>query len=72
MIWNPEETDHCPDVNDLYLASTVFSIVSDMAMLRVFVYFIRLELADVDTANVRSVCDFLDRRAVCSPLRMLW
>ena len=39
-IWNPEEHGHCLDVNDLYLASAVFNMLSDIAMLSVPIYLI--------------------------------
>ena len=39
-IWNPEEHGHCLDVNALYLASAVFNMLSDIAMLSVPIYLI--------------------------------
>lgn len=39
-IWFPEEAGHCLDVNDLYLASAIFNVLSDIAMLSVPMYLI--------------------------------
>ena len=37
-IWNPEAAGHCLDVDVLYMASSCFNMVSDIAMLSVPVY----------------------------------
>lgn len=39
-VWNATEPGHCLDINALYLASAVFNIISDIAMLSVPVYLI--------------------------------
>ena len=39
-IWNPEEDGHCLGASQLYLASAVFNMLSDMAMLSVPLYLI--------------------------------
>lgn len=39
-IWNPEEDGHCLSASQLYLASAIFNMLSDMAMLSVPVYLI--------------------------------
>ena len=37
-IWNPEEIGHYLNVDDLYIASSCFNMLSDIAMLSVPVY----------------------------------
>ncbi|KAF6239014.1 hypothetical protein HO173_002886 [Letharia columbiana] len=39
-IWSPEAAGHCLDVNDLYLASAIFNVLSDIAMLSLPIYLI--------------------------------
>lgn len=39
-IWNPEESGHCLKIDDLYLASGIFNVLSDIAMLSVPIYLI--------------------------------
>ena len=39
-IWNPEQAGHCLDINGLYLASAIFNMLSDIAMLSVPIYLI--------------------------------
>lgn len=48
-IWFPEEVGHCLDVNDLYLASAIFNVLSDNSDAEC-TYVFDLEFADVDTA----------------------
>ena len=45
-IWNPEEPGECVDVFKLYIASSVFNLVSDFAMLSVPIYLVwRLQMS---------------------------
>lgn len=39
-IWNPKEAGHCLKIDDLYLASSIFNMFSDTAMLSVPIYLV--------------------------------
>lgn len=45
-IWNPEKPGKCVNIVQLYLASSIFNLLSDLAMLSVPIYLIwRLQMS---------------------------